>query len=115
MEGIERIIITEMHSVRDVINPLFERKDKSKRKSHALCFTLSGEMTYFHGDSEIHVDRNRVLLIPNGATYTYRCTKEGEFPLINFRTTPSFAPSAFITFEIGTPVDVMPQFRGLKC
>ena len=114
MESIEKIVITELHSVLDVINPLFKHKKKQNRSVHGLCFTLSGEMVYYHGGKEIHADRRHALLIPKGATYTYSCTRAGEFPLVNFDTDASFAPKDFILFEINNPEEFMADFRELE-
>ncbi len=114
MDSIEKIVITELHSVLDVINPLFNDKEKRMRSVFGLCFTLSGEMVYRHNGKDIHVDRRHALLIPKGASYTYSCVEAGEFPLINFNTDSSFSPDEFILFEINNPEEFMADFRELE-
>ena len=54
------------------------------------------------------------MLIPQGATYLHSCTEEGEFPLIDFCTTDTFAPTDFTVFSIGDPEEYMEDFRELE-
>lgn len=114
MENLEKIVITKLHSVLNVINPVFDQKIKTSRSVHGLCFCLSGEMVYYHDGREIHASRGNAVLIPKGATYTYSCTESGEFPLINFYTTDDFAPKQFSVFEINSPEEFLDEFNELK-
>lgn len=114
MENIDRIIVTELHSVMDLKNPIFKDLKKNNRSVHGLCFPVSGTMIYNHNGKEIISDKHHAVLIPKGATYTYSCVEEGEFPLINFHTTESFSPTEFIVYEIDDISDYINYFRELE-
>jgi len=114
MNNLEKIVVTELHSVMDLKNPKFENLKKNKRSVHGLCFPISGTMVYYHNGKEIVSDRHHAVLIPKGATYTYSCIEEGEFPLINFHTTDSFSPDEIIVYEIDDITDYIEYFRELE-
>lgn len=114
MESLEKVVLTEVDGVLDLINPLFFNRLKEKRSTHGLCFSLSGKTVYNHNGKTYVSDCNHVVLIPRGATYLHSCTEEGEFPLINFQTTADFAPTDFIVFEIKDPEEYMEEFHELE-
>ena len=111
MNSLEKIVVTELHSVMNLKNPKFENLKKNKRSVHGLCFPISGTMVYYHNGKEIVSDKKHAVLIPQGATYTYSCIEEGEFPLINFHTTDSFSPEEFIVYEIDDSTDYINYFK----
>ncbi len=114
MDGIEKIVVTKLHSVMDLKNPRFENKKKNNRSVHGLCFPISGTMIYHHNGKEIVSDKHHAVLIPKGATYTYSCIEEGEFPLINFYTTEDFCPKEIIVYEIDDITDYINYFKELE-
>ncbi len=114
MERLEKIVLTELDSVLDIMNPIFFDRLKQKRSSHGLCFSLSGKTIYNYEGKTYVSDRAHAVLIPRGATYLHSCTEEGEFPLINFQTTEDFSPTEFIIFEIKDPEEYMEEFRELE-
>lgn len=114
MENIERIVLTELDGVLDLMNTIFYDRPKVARSSHGLCFSLSGKTVYDHNGKTYVSDRNHAVLIPRGATYMHSCVEEGEFPLINFQTTEDFAPKDFIVFEINNPEEYMEEFHELE-
>ena len=114
MENLEKIAVTSVKSARRIVNPLFTDREKLRRETHGLCFTLSGRTEYFHNGKHYVSDRGHAVLIPQGATYLHSCTEEGEFPLIDFCTTDTFAPTDFTVFSIGDPEEYMEDFRELE-
>lgn len=114
MNNIEKIVVTELHSVMDLKNPQFNNLKKNNRSVHGLCFPISGTMVYYHNGKEIISDSHHAVLLPKGATYTYSCIEEGEFPLINFHTTESFNPNEIIVYEIDDATDYINYFRELE-
>ncbi|MBE6680083.1 MAG: helix-turn-helix transcriptional regulator [Ruminococcaceae bacterium] len=114
MDNIESIVVTKLHSVMDLKNPVFENMKKRNRSVHGLCFPISGTMVYHHNGKSIVSDRQHAVLIPQGATYTYSCIEEGEFPLINFYTTDDFSPSEIIVYEIDDITEYINHFRELE-
>ncbi len=114
MTDISQIVITKIISALTVTNPKFLIRHKYARKSHALCFAKSGKMTYRHKDCEYISDQRHALIIPMGASYTSSCSEPGEFPLINFLTTPDFSPDTFISFEIDSTDSYSGEFAKLE-
>ena len=68
MQSIRNICVTRVHVVTVVKNPTFAKRRVENRKSHGLCFCLSGRMVYRMGDKEYVSDRRHVLLLPRGAS-----------------------------------------------
>lgn len=114
MDSIEKIVLTELDSVLDIMNPVFLDRPKTARGSHGLCFCLSGKTVYSHNGKTYVSDRDHIVLLPRGSTYTYSCVESGEFPLINFQTTDDFAPTEFLTFGIDSHEKYMDEFRELE-
>ena len=100
MESIAKITPILFTGALKVNNPVFKMRNQTDRKSYGICFATSGKMIYYHGGKEYVSDRNHVLLLPKGATYTQSCVEAGEFPLIQYQALEGTAPSEFISIEI---------------
>ena len=111
MNTIANLVVTAFGSVVTVTNPRFENRRIENRRAHALCFAKSGRMVYYHDGHEYVSDAEHALILPMGATYTSACTEAGEFPLINFYTTDTFAPSGFISLAIAGTDAYMAEFQ----
>ena len=114
MESIENLVVTAFADVLTVVNPRFEDRRRVNRRAHALCFAKSGKMIYYHNGKTFVSDRNHVLILPKGATYDSSCIEAGEFPIINFYTTDSFAPKEFISFDTTSTEAYMAEFQKIE-
>ena len=48
MDAIANLVVTKFGSVVTVVNPRFEERRITNRRTHALCFAKSGRMVYYH-------------------------------------------------------------------
>ncbi len=114
MESIAKITPVLFVGALTIQNPVFKLRTQTDRKSYGICFAKSGKMVYYHNGKEYVSDRNHVLLLPKGATYTQSCVEEGEFPLIQYHALEGTAPSEFISIEIGDIENYLGEFRKLE-
>lgn len=99
MNFLENIVVS---SIMSAVVVHYKNQDKSKMNSrpvHGIAFALNGSMSYFHNEKEIILCGNRVVLIPQGATYEVVCSKGGSFAVINFSAASSLDISEFVTLE----------------
>ena len=54
------------------------------RWCYGMSFTNDGQITYTQNGQSYISDKNNVVILPKGQTYTLHGDKEGHFPLINF-------------------------------
>ena len=97
-----------------VTNPVFKHRLQEKRKWYGICFAKRGRMVYYHNGQEYISDREHVLFLPKGATYTQSCTEAGEFPLINFQTAADIGPDHFISFSVSDLENYLREFHKLE-
>ena len=114
MESIARITPVLFVGALTIKNPEFKLREQNDRKSYGICFARSGKMIYYHNGKEYISDRNHVLLLPKGATYTQSCVKEGEFPLIQSQALDGTAPNEFISIEISDVENYLGEYRKLE-
>ncbi len=114
MESIANITPTIMAGALVVKNRVFKNRSQIDRKAHGICFAKTGKMIYYHGGKEYVSDRNHVLLLPKGATYTQSCTEAGDFPLIQYQALEGTAPSEFISIEISDLDSYLVEFNKLE-
>lgn len=114
MDEFAKITPTMLVGALTITNPEFKLRRQTERKWSGLCFARSGRMVYYHDGKEYVSDRNHVLFLPKGATYTQSCTEAGEFPLINFHTTEEPSFTRFISFEISDVENYLHEFHKLE-
>lgn len=114
MDRIGNIVVTAFGRVVTVVNPRFELRRVTNRKAHALCFAKSGRMVYYKDGKEYVSDSKHALILPMGQTYTSTCTEAGEFPLINFYTTDTFAPTDFISLPIADTNTYLADYQKIE-
>ncbi len=114
MDAIATLTPVKFDGAVTVANPEFKHRLQENRKWYGICFATSGRMVYYHNGKEYVSDREHVLFLPKGATYTQSCTEAGEFPLINFQTEGDVGPSAFISFTVSDIENYMREFHKLE-
>lgn len=114
MENIARITPIRFTGALTVKNPVFKLREQKDRKSYGICFAKFGKMIYYHDGKEYVSDRNHVLLLPKGATYTQSCVEEGEFPLIQYQALEGTVPNEFISIEISDVENYLGEYHKLE-
>ncbi len=114
MESIAKITPILFVGALTIKNPVFKMREQINRKSYGICFAKSGKMIYYHDGKEYISDKNHVLLLPKGATYTQSCVEEGEFLLIQYQALDGTSPDEFISIEIGDVENYIGEYRKLE-
>lgn len=114
MDAFATLTPTKLAGALTIANPEFKLRKQENRKWYGICFARSGRMVYYHGGKEYISDRNHVLFLPQGATYTQSCTEAGEFPLINFYAVPETDLTEIISFEISDTDNYLREFHKLE-
>ena len=114
MDSISKITPIRCVGALTIKNPVFKRREQKDRKSYGICFAKSGKMIYYHDGKQYVSDKNHVLLLPKGATYTQSCVEEGEFPLIQYQALNGTVPNEFISIEIGDLENYLGEYYKLE-
>ncbi len=61
-------------------------REVTNRATYGLSLCKSGQVTYFHDGRAVVSDPEHAVLLPQGQSYSLRCDKEGDFPVINITT-----------------------------
>lgn len=85
MDKLSKITVTSINEIFTVSSPRGRTEQIYKRKSYALSFCISGQITYTHNNNKTVSDKNNAVLLPKGQSYTLHGDRTGSFPVINFQ------------------------------
>lgn len=95
----EKITITEICDVVNVISPKGRREKMRNRKTFGISFCSDGEIIYTHNGRQFKSNKNCAVILPQNATYTIYCTRSGRFPVINFTCAENIT-NEFVVIDI---------------
>lgn len=81
----DNIVVTAIGKIFTVSSPRGRCQKIHNRKSYALSFCTSGQITYTHNGKKIVSDKNHAIILPQGQTYAISGDRTGSFPVINFK------------------------------
>ncbi len=77
----------------------------------ALCFY--GQITYTTGGRTVVLNKNRAVLLPKGADYSFVCDEDGAFPVINFSCV-GLTTTELAEFELPDAASCLRTFERLR-
>lgn len=83
--------IFENTVVTDIQKPIIVRLHKGQktqminRRFFGISLCIDGQITYTMNGKKFISDKNKVVLLPKGGTYSFTCDCDGIFPVINFQ------------------------------
>ena len=92
-----------------------EQATVKNRPSHTLIYKLNGESIYYLRNNPVHLREGDVLYIPEGESYSFRKTSEGDsiYYLVNFHCDTEAAESP-MCFSSPLPTPIEPIFRQME-
>jgi len=87
MDFLENLFITK---VTHVFKTKFEKSKKTfveNRENYGICFIEEGEVIFYHDGKSYFCDANRVVVLPEGAAYSWECSNNCHGFIINFSCT----------------------------
>lgn len=110
MRSIEKITVTNIPSALTIVFPKGLVTKISNRESYGLSLCLDGQLTYSHKGKTYISDKNRIVFLPRGESYTIHGDKAGVFPVINF-----FCNETFCDTVVSLPIkNVEPYFADFE-
>ncbi len=113
MNLFENIAITEVEKPATVFLPKGITNHVDARPTFGVSFCLSGQVTYTSNGKDFILNKNRAVILPQGAEYTLRCQKEGQFPVINFKA-ENFKCNSFTVIPLDNAEIYINNFRKLS-
>lgn len=111
---IRNILITDVESLFLVSLATNVRKKINHRVFYGLTFVISGEIVYTQDKKDFISDRDHLLILPKGQTYSLHCTESGLFPLINFDIANTRSFSQIMAFRVRDPLALHNLFYELE-
>lgn len=84
MNRLKNIVITKITDVQTIYSKKDRFVEMKKRDTYGLSFCREGQITYTHKGQDFVSDKDCILILPQGASYTLKGDKTGLFSLINF-------------------------------
>lgn len=111
---IRNILITDVKTLFLVSLATNERKKINHRNFYGLTFAISGEIVYTLNKKEYISDKEHLLLLPKGQSYSLQCTDSGSFPVINFEIANAQSFPQIMTFPVRDHVSLHNLFWELE-
>jgi len=96
-----------------VVSPKGKVSQIHNRKHYSLSLCIEGQITYHIRDKQVVQDRNHVMLLPKGQSYSVHVNTAGLFPVMDFEA-PDLDCQEIIAFPIANPESYIRQFQALK-
>lgn len=113
LKSIEKITVTDISSIATIVFPKGVVTNISNRESFGLSLCLEGQLTYSHNGREVVSDKNSIVFLPKGESYSIRGEKSGMFPLINFFCDEDFCDTV-VSIPIKNAQPYLADFEKIK-
>ena len=107
------ITVTNIEGVFTVFSPKGRFEKMQNRKHYGMSFCHDGQITYTHNGCEVISDKNHVIILPQGQSYTIHGDKTGEFPVINFTCAKPICDTV-IALPIDNPETYIRDFKRIE-
>ena len=113
MNLFKNAVITEIEKPVTVFLPKGITNHVVGRSTFGVSFCLSGQVTYTSNGQDFTLDKKCAVILPQGAEYTLRCQKEGQFPVINFKA-ENFKCDSFVEVPLESNNVYINNYRKLS-
>ncbi len=113
MDGLNNIILTKIEEVFTILSPKGRFETINNRKWYGLSFCQDGQITYLHNGKEFVSDKDHVIFLPKGESYSLRGDKKGTFSVINF-SAENFPCDEFMLIPISDVDAFLHDFKQMK-
>lgn len=111
MERLKNLVATE---ITGVYTPTYFKKEIINMKNRAwygISLAIDGEISYTLNNKRYISNKNTIIFLPKGASYTLDCYKPGRFTLVNFLCDDRFVLEDFLEIPISDPEGFLHIFK----
>lgn len=112
--NIQDLIVTDINSAFPVTLAQKERKEIIHRNTYGLTLASSGEIVYTQKKKEHVSNKDHLLLLPKGQSYSLHCTESGLFPVLNFEIANAQSFNQIMAFSIRHEFPLYPIYQKLE-
>ncbi|MBE6689444.1 MAG: helix-turn-helix transcriptional regulator [Ruminococcaceae bacterium] len=113
VEFLNSMTVTDIIDIFTVFSPKGRKEKIVDRKSYALSFCASGQITYTHKGKSFISDPCHAIILPQAQTYHLYGDKSGAFPVINF-TSAGFISDTMVLIPVKSPETYIKDFEKMK-
>lgn len=111
MNRLKNLAVTEITGVYTPTYLEKEIRDMKNRAWYGISLAITGEIAYtLNGKTHIS-NKNTIIFLPKGASYTLNCYKPGKFTLVNFLCDDRFVLDDFLEVPISDPDGFLHIFK----
>lgn len=114
MNRLKNLAVTEISGI---YTPTYYEKEIINMKNRAwygISLAVDGEIAYTLNGKTYVSDKNTIIFLPKGASYTLNCYKPGKFTLVNFLCVDSFKLDEFLAIPILDPEGFLHIFKVME-
>ena len=111
MNRLKNLAVTEISGI---YTPTYFEKEIINMKNRAwygISLAIDGEISYTLNGKNYVSDKNTIIFLPKGASYTLNCYKPGRFALVNFLCSDRFKLDEFLAIPISDPEGFLHIFK----
>lgn len=108
-----KVTVSDVVGVGKVHSPQGRRAEMENRLFYGLSLCIDGQITYTQNGREYISDKYTAILLPQGASYSLRGDRTGDFPVINFSTAEPLCEE-IVTFSIRDPELILRLYEEME-
>lgn len=111
-ELLSNLVITKVHSVSTLYTPENTKLKRNDRPRWAVVIKYEGETVYTSNGKRFLSDLNHMVILPQGCSYNWQCTKSGYYSIIEFESEKTFEEP--FSFSIKNGEKILKMFKALE-
>ncbi|HOB21686.1 MAG: helix-turn-helix transcriptional regulator [Firmicutes bacterium] len=112
MEILADLVITNVHSASRMRTGKNVGGTRKNREFWGIVLKVEGETEYFCAGKKYISNANKMMLLPAGSSYSWRCLEEGDFLDIEFEA--NFKHDKIFSFPIASSLEILKIFNELE-
>ncbi len=111
---LQSLVILSIDSLITVDSPQGRYVEMQNRSSFGISLCYGGQITYTQGAHTAVSDREHLILLPKGKSYSLYGNSSGAFPVINIQCAPPFSLDAPTALRIRNPEVYLKDYEKLR-
>ena len=109
---LSNLIITKIHSVSTIYTEKNTRAERVSRPCWGIIIKFEGETRYENGGKTFVSNRNNMVILPKGSSYSWCCTKSGHYSVIEFDSDLEY--DSILGFSVKNTDKILEIFKELE-